>query len=121
MTAVYAQWIPRTGTNICYANWKNGRKDQGEVDIVGINPAKLKPEWAVEIKWTDSFFYSPQNLLSLKSYMEKNEMDYAMVTTKTETGMKDMPFGKLQFIPVACYAYTVGRNTLTLMKNSFGI
>lgn len=120
-TAVYAQWIPRTGTNISYANWKNGRKDQGEVDIVGINPAKLKPEWAVEIKWTDSFFYNPQNLLSLKSYMEKNEMDYAMVTTKTETGMKDMPFGKLQFIPVACYAYTVGRNTLTLMKNSFGI
>ena len=75
----------------------------------------------MEIKWTDSFFYSPQNLLSLKSYMEKNEMDYAMVTTKTETGMKDMPFGKLQFIPVACYAYTVGRNTLTSMKNSFGI
>lgn len=120
-TAVYAQWIPRTGTNISYANWKNGRKDQGEDDIVGINPAKLKPEWAVEIKWTDAFFHNPQNLLSLKTYMEKNEMDYAMVTTKTETGMKDMPFGKLQFIPVACYAYTVGRNTLSLMKNSFGI
>lgn len=120
-TAVYAQWIPRTGTNISYANWKNGRKDQGEVDIVGINPAKLKPEWAVEIKWTDAFFHNPQNLLSLKTYMEKNEMNYAMVTTKTETGMKDMPFGKLQFIPVACYAYTVGRNTLSLMKNSFGI
>ena len=58
-TTVFAQWMPRLSANISYANWKNGRKDQGEVDIVGINPAKLKPEWAVEIKWTDRFYDNP--------------------------------------------------------------
>lgn len=120
-TAVFAQWIPRSGANISYANWKNGRKDQGEVDIVGINSAKLKPDWAVEVKWTDRFFHNPDELESLESYMIKNSMDYAMVTTKTETGLKEMPFGKLQFIPVACYAYTVGQNTLESMKDSFGL
>lgn len=120
-TAVFAQWIPRSGANISYANWKNGRRDQGEVDIVGINPARFKPEWAVEIKWTDSFYNNPLNLQSLRSYMEKNEMDYALVTTKSETGMKETPFGIIQFIPVACYAYTVGQHTLTSTKNSFGL
>lgn len=120
-TAVFAQWIPRSGANISYANWKNGRKDQGEVDIVGINPARFKPEWAVEIKWTDAFYNNPLNLQSLRSYMEKNGMRYALVTTKSETGMKETPFGVLQFIPVACYAYTVGQHTLTSTKNSFGL
>jgi len=120
-TAVFAQWIPRSGANISYANWKNSRKDQGEVDIVGINSAKLKPDWAVEVKWTDRFFHNPGELDSLESYMGKNAIDYAMVTTKTETGMKEMPFGKLQFIPVACYAYTVGQNTLESLKDSFGL
>jgi len=120
-TAVFAQWIPRSDARISYANWKNGRKDQGEVDIVGINAARLKPQWAVEIKWTDHFYHNTGDLVSLKSYMEKNNMDYALVTTKTEAGMKEMSFGRLQFLPVACYAYTVGKNTLKSIKNSFGI
>ena len=120
-TAVFAQWIPRIGANISYANWKNGRSDQGEVDIVGINPAKLKPEWAVEIKWTDYYFQYPLKLASLKSYMERNNMSYAMVTSKTMLGPQETSFGHLQFIPVACYAYTVGKNTMRSIKNSFGI
>lgn len=120
-TAVYAQWIPRSGANVSYANWKKGRNDQGEVDIVGINPASLKPDWAVEVKWTDRFFHNPGELDSLATYMGRNSMDYAMVTTRTETGLKEMPFGKLQFIPVACYAYTVGQNTLKSLRDSFGL
>lgn len=38
-TAVYAQWIPRQGVSIRYANWRIG-KLQGEVDIVGLNIAR---------------------------------------------------------------------------------
>lgn len=120
-TTVFAQWMPRLSANISYANWKNGRKDQGEVDIVGINPAKLKPEWAVEIKWTDRFYDNPAELVSLKAYMERNSLDCAMVTTRTQTGLKELPFGKLQFLPVACYAYTVGKNTMRSVKTSYGL
>jgi predicted AAA+ superfamily ATPase len=119
-TTVFAQWIPRP-ESISYANWKNGRKDQGEVDIVGINPAIFKPIWAVEVKWTDRYYSNPGELVSLKSYMEKNALKYAMVTTKTEMGMIEMPFGKLQFLPVSCYAYTVAKNTLRSVKNSYGL
>ena len=119
-TAVYAQWIPRNA-NIAYANWNEGNKKKGEVDIVGINELKQKPEWAVEVKWTNKPFNNPgSELKSLETFMNANGLTYAIVTSISETGKKDMPCGCLQFLPVACYAYTVGENTLKAKKQSFG-
>lgn len=118
-TAVYSQWIPRD-ERIAYANWKIGRT-QGEVDLVGINDALQKPSWAVEVKWTDRFFDRPSELSSLKYFMEKNHLSQALVTTIGQRGRKDMDFGTLHFIPSACYAYTVGENTLRQAKRSFGL
>ena len=120
-TAVYAQWIPRNA-NIAYANWNEGNKKKGEVDIVGINDLKQKPEWAVEVKWTNKPFNNPgSELKSLETFMNANGLTYAIVTSISETGKKDMPCGCLQFLPVACYAYTVGENTLKAIKQSFGL
>ena len=119
-TAIYAQWIPRN-TNISYANWNEGKK-KGEIDIVGIDDARQKPDWAVEVKWTDKPFHNPtEELKSLEYYMKTNGLSFALVTTVTETGMKKMSYGSLQFIPAACYAYTVGENTLKKTRISFGL
>ena len=119
-TAVYAQWIPRQGVSIRYANWKIG-KQQGEVDIVGLNIARQKPDWAVEIKWTDRFFDHPNELVSLKYFMEKNKMSYALVTSISKSGSIKIDNLTLQFIPVACYAYIVGENTMNHTKASYGL
>ena len=118
-TAIYSQWIPRKD-HIAYANWKIGRT-QGEVDLVGINDALQKPCWAVEIKWSNRFFGKPTELSSLQYYMEKNHLSQALVTSIDQAGVKDMDFGKLHFIPCACYAYTVGENTLRQAKRSLGL
>lgn len=118
-TAIYSQWIPRNN-HITYANWKVGRT-QGEVDLVGINDAFQKPYWAVEIKWTDRFFDRPTELSSLKYFMEKNQLQQALVTSISQAGLKETSFGRLLFIPSACYAYTVGENTLRQAKKSFGL
>lgn len=118
-TAIYSQWIPRNN-HITYANWKVGRT-QGEVDLVGINDALQKPYWAVEIKWTDRFFDRPAELYSLKYFMEKNQLQQALVTSISQAGLKETSFGRLLFIPSACYAYTVGENTLRQAKKSFGL
>ena len=118
-TAIYSQWIPRNNY-IAYANWKIGRT-QGEVDLVGINDALQKPYWAVEIKWTDRFFDRPTELSSLKYFMEKNQLQQALVTSISQAGLKETSFGRLLFIPSACYAYTVGENTLRQAKKSFGL
>ena len=118
-TAIYSQWIPRKG-HIAYANWKMGRS-QGEVDLVGINDALQKPYWAVEIKWSDRFFDKPSELSSLQFFMEKNHLPQALVTSISKGGTKNMNFGTLHFIPSACYAYTVGENTLRQAQKSFGL
>jgi predicted AAA+ superfamily ATPase len=122
-TAVYAQWIPRleSGGNIAYANWRLPNKQEGEVDLVGINKAVQKPYWAAEIKWTDRYFERPEDLKSLSLFMNKNNMNNALVTTKTIMGNKETSFGNLQFMPVACYAYTVGENTLRRYNKQFGL
>ncbi len=118
-TAIYSQWIPRR-EHIAYANWKIGRT-QGEVDLVGINDALQRPCWAVEIKWSDRFFDRPYELTSLQYYMEKNNLTQALVTSISQAGVKDMDFGKAHFIPCACYAYTVGENTLRQAQRSLGL
>ncbi len=119
-TAVYAQWIPRAGVDIHYANWRSG-KQEGEVDIVGIDVARQKPGWAVEVKWTDRYYERPTELVSLKYFMEKNNLDVAMVTALTQAGIRDLDGKRLLFIPTACYAYIVAENTLQQTKTSYGL
>ena len=120
-TAVYAQWIPRNA-NIAYANWNEGNRKKGEVDIVGLSDSKQKPDWAVEVKWSNKPFANPSSeLKSLETFMKTNGLSDAIVTSISEEGKKEMPYGNLQFMPVACYAYTFGENTLKVTKKSFGL
>lgn len=119
-TAVYAQWIPRQGANITFANWRMSNKEQGEVDIVGLDLGLQKPVWGAEIKWSDRYVQHTGELVSLLAFMEKNRMQEAIVTTITETTDKEMNEVRLHFLPVACYVYTVGRNTLMHTKQDYG-
>ncbi|MBQ0030599.1 MAG: ATP-binding protein [Bacteroidales bacterium] len=120
-TAIFAQWIPRQNADVHYANWRFNPKKQGEVDIVGLNRAKQKPNWAVEIKWTDRFFDRPGELDSLLFFMERNNLNNALVTTINSEGVKNMDNVSLVFIPAACYAYVVGENTIKQAKESYGL
>ena len=120
-TAVYAQWIPRQGIDISYANWRLSNREQGEVDIVGIDIARQKPQWAVEVKWSDRYPDYPGELVSLLGFMPKNRLEEAIVTSKTRTIDKQMEQVLLHFIPVACYAYTVGENTLKHVYDYAGL
>ena len=120
-TAVYAQWVPRQGVDISFANWRLSNKEQGEVDIVGINAGTQKPQWAVEIKWTDRYAERPGELESLLWYMPKNGLKDAIVTSETIAKTKEMEEMTLHFIPVACYAYTVAGNTLYNKNLLYGL
>mgnify|MGYP002112494343 CR=1 FL=1 len=119
-TAVYSQWFPRQNAELRYANWRQGRQ-QGEVDLVGLDISRQKPYWAVEIKWSDLFFNNPGDLKSLNHFMDSNKLKEALVTTVKETGWKDLNEKKVYFIPVACYAYVVGENTINQSKSYYGV
>jgi predicted AAA+ superfamily ATPase len=120
-TAIYAQWIPRQGTDISYANWRINKNKQGEVDIVGIDVARQKPQWAVEIKWSDRYAEKPGELESLLGYMPNNNLTDAIVTTQTITSTTPSDNVVLHFMPAACYAYTVASNTLQSTRATYGL
>lgn len=59
-TAAFAQWF-HSRLALHYAGW--GR---GEVDMVHLD-RRQKPDWCVEIKWSDRYVQRPKELRSLKT------------------------------------------------------
>ena len=116
-TAIFAQWLHTRTSIIFYANWNKG-VSPGEVDIVGINIAKQKADWAVEVKWSDRYFDKPNELKSLLCFMENNHLERALVTSLTKRGIKQLKSVRLEFIPSAIYAYTVGYNRFKVFLTS---
>lgn len=119
-TAIFAQWIQRDKTDVYYANWSKGR-DKGEVDLIGLDIINQKPNWAVEIKWSDRYFEHIGELKSLLQFMEINKVDEAIVTSISKFGEKQLQKVRLQFIPAAIYAYIVGHNTFEKKQQSIGL
>lgn len=74
----------------------------------------------VEIKWSDRYVEHIGELESLLWYMPKNDLNEAIVTTETITADKVMDSVVLHFMSVACYAYTVGENTLKHTQELYG-
>ena len=52
--------------------------------------------------------------------MSQNKLRSAIVTSKTLTLYHEMNEGVLQFLPVACYVYLVGKNTINKTKTVYG-
>lgn len=110
-TAIFSQWMQPTSFIPYYARWKNG-----EVDLVNISRKTNRPDWAVEIKWSNRYFEAPNELKSLAFFCLENNLNQALVTTIDKTGIKDYSNVQIQYIPAAVYAYNVGRNTLESQK-----
>lgn len=111
-TSVFAQLFPRRNFDFCYANWKDG-KFQGEVDIVSLNPATQKPQWATEVKWTNRYSEHVAELKSLLKFMPLNKISNAVVTTIDVWELKQLEKVNLLFLPTSVYAYNLGANTIS--------
>ncbi|MBI2420245.1 MAG: ATP-binding protein [Ignavibacteriales bacterium] len=119
-TAIYAQWFHRDWFTPWYARWNTGRV-QGEVDMVGLDEKKLKPLWALEIKWSNRYYEKPSELKSLLQFCQKNNLNSALVTTYDKDGTVIYNGIHLTFVPSALYAYTIGANTIKQKKTERGI
>lgn len=108
-TGILSQWFHHSSLQY-YARWKEGKK-QGEVDIVGLNDLQ-KPDWAVEVKWSDRFVDAPHELRSLIQFCEANELRRATVTTRSRVAVRDVGGLRLTFVPASTYCYTVGYNLM---------
>jgi len=110
-TAIFSQWMQRTSFIPYYARWKSG-----EVDLVNISRKTNRPDWAVEIKWSNRYFDSPKELKSITAFCAENKLEQALVTSIDKSGVKELNNIQIQFLPAAVYAYNVGKNTLESQK-----
>lgn len=115
-TAIFSQWMHRENLDLKYARWKMGRSE-GEVDIVLIDTKLFKPQWCVEIKWSNRYFDKPQELNSLLHFCEQNNFKATLVTTMDQTGNKLIGELNITFVPAAIYAYNIGVVTLLQKSN----
>jgi predicted AAA+ superfamily ATPase len=112
-TAIYAQWMHRENVRLHYAKWKMGRK-QGEVDMVMLEDGNLKPQWALEIKWSNRYIGKPKELKSLLAFCKNNHLSAALVTSIDKQTQLTEDGVELNFYPSSLYAYVVGANTLKI-------
>ncbi len=114
-TAVLSQWMHREKLDLTYARWKEGR-NEGEVDLVLVDDKEFKPQWGVEIKWSNRYFEKPNELKSLIHFCRSNHFQTALVTSIDQLGIKKVEGLLFTFLPASIYSYNIGDITLK-MKN----
>lgn len=112
-TAIFSQWFHSDlMKNLHYARWKKGRADL-EVDLVRVDPARLKPTWAYEIKWSDRYATDqPGELRGLIEFAKRN-FDASIpagATTKTITAESEIDGVMIRHFPCSLHCYQVGKN-----------
>lgn len=107
-TAIFSQWFHNQNIdNLHYARWK-----EGEVDIVWLNTANQKPCWCVEVKWSDVPCTDSRLLKGIVEFSKKNDLDDALITTKTIKQGGVIDGVTIRFQPSSTYTYTLGANIL---------
>ena len=115
-TAVFAQWFHSIYAELYYARWKGG-----EVDIVYLDPTRLKPSWAVEVKWSDRFEEHPNELESLFALLDRHPHCKVRVTTRTKQSSKNVRGRDIGFMPASLYCYVLGHNIIRRKQASFAV
>lgn len=115
-TAIFSQWMHRENLDLKYARWKMGRSE-GEVDIVLLDNKLFKPQWCVEIKWSNRYLEKPKELNSLLYFCKQNNFKATLVTTIDTSDYKTIDDINITYVPAAVYAYNIGVNTLEIKSN----
>jgi len=110
-TAIFSQWVLKSGQDVFYAGWVNGRM-QGNVEMIGKSPIDKEYHWALKIQWNNRYYESFFDLKSLFTYCETNKLNAALVTTIDKSGSKISNKVKYHFIPAALYVYSLGYDSL---------
>lgn len=102
-TAIFSQWFHSDNSTLHYARWQDG-----EVDMVMLGGRNQKPAWAVEVKWTDRFCDSPEELKALSRFCSTNGLNNVLVTSKTRKCDVTHSGITFRFVPASLHCYAVG-------------
>lgn len=107
-TAIFSQWLHSSGIDLLhYARWK-----KGEVDIVSLSNKEQKPQWCVEVKWSDLPVKDARLSDNVVKFCIANDLNEALVTTKTKYSTKEISNIQITYRPAAEHTYILGTNIL---------
>lgn len=109
-TAIFDQYLHRS-YDIRYARWKEGRKTR-EIDFVSVDRATQKPNWALEIKWSNSGDTS-----NLRSFMESNKLQTGWITTIDQHDLSK----EIKKVPASIMCYMIGKTPEVISEAHDGI
>ncbi|WP_417597799.1 ATP-binding protein [Pararhodobacter oceanensis] len=114
-SAIFSQWSHRGRSALFYARWP-----AGEIDMVRLSGANLRPDWAVEIKWSNrAVAKSATELKGLSHFLERKTLSHAVFTTLDKTGVIHLSGCEVKYMPTSVYCYSVGKNVSTSNIQSF--
>ncbi|MGY6276672.1 ATP-binding protein [Methylomonas sp. MgM2] len=109
-TAIFSQWQHSKQVELYYARWNSG-----EIDIVYLNDSDQRPEWVVEVKWSDRPYSMRDELDNCVDFVLQNSkvLQPILITSRTISDDNAHYRGvRFKFIPASLYAYTLGTNIL---------
>ncbi|WP_206995216.1 ATP-binding protein [Trinickia mobilis] len=110
-TAIFSQWQHSEKAELYYARWNNG-----EIDIVSLAPSSQKPQWVVEVKWSDRPYKDRSLVRHCVEFSQLHPTlahDHTLVTTKTITAEFEYKGLNFRLQPSSLYAYILGANILS--------
>jgi predicted AAA+ superfamily ATPase len=110
-TAIYSQYIHDEEwlRYLYYVKFKRSSANKDlEVDMVHLDK-RFKPDWCLEIKWSDRCYKHPETLVGLVKFAKKNKpANIISCTTKTITGKKNIKGLDINFKPAALVCFNIG-------------
>jgi predicted AAA+ superfamily ATPase len=108
-TAIFSQWQHSQSSSLFYARWGTG-----EIDIVYLSPQSQKPDWAIEVKWSDRPYEHPGELANCVHFAHLHEdiNQPLLVTSKTIDANLKFQGISFEFKPTSLYTYLLGANIL---------
>ena len=126
-TAILSQWFHAESTSdLYYARWKRtGQRkalgDHGEIDVVCCSPSDFRPQWLIEVKWSDTAQNSEKSWTSIDEFCSRHALkEGGVITSRTRTSKLSRNGVNFIIWPTALYCYTVGKNTVDSLGR-FGI
>lgn len=107
-TAIFSQWqhSQTSQKHLFYARWNNG-----EVDMVHLSNS-LKPDWAVEIKWSNKPYKDYSELKNIIAFCKTHKLDHTLVTSVDIYEDREIQGLGFKFIPASLYCFEVGKNMI---------
>jgi predicted AAA+ superfamily ATPase len=118
-TAIFSQWFHVVSPlDIHYARWADG-----EIDLVHLKPGEQKPDWLMEIKWSDRYFDRPSELRGLLTFADRHadSLRSITVTTRTKIGPRIIGGHEIEFVPTAMRCHEIGKNITESIWDEVGL